>query len=263
MRPLAGLLLLALAACAPVQGALEQGGLAQGRVPPGAHVWLDGRPVPVAADGRFLVGWGREAGPESWLVVQGPGRRLTLDRLEIAPRVWDEQRITGLAEPMVTPDPALQARIAADNRRIAAVRGASSPDPLFASGLVRPAEGVVSGVFGSRRVLNGQPRSPHSGVDYAAAQGAPVLAAGDGWVSLAESDMVYTGGTVMIDHGLGLQTVYAHLLDYSVTVGQRVAKGQPIGRVGASGRATGPHLHFGTSWTDVRLDPETVLRVLE
>ena len=115
--------------------------------------------------------------------------------------------------------------------------------------------GPISGVYGSQRVLNGEPRAPHRGVDIAAPAGTPVGAMADGVVSLAAPDMYFTGNTVMIDHGYGLHSVYAHLSRLLVKVGQTVRKGQPVGRVGATGRATGPHLHWGVYWFDRALDP--------
>lgn len=240
-----------------LDGRLEQGGIAIGRAQPGTPVRLDGRAVPTAADGTFLLGFGRDAAAQA--VLEADGERRVLD---IARREWKVQRIQGLPPAKVTPDPAELARIKAENEMVAARRAVVSPQPLFLSGLAQPADGPVSGVFGSQRVLNGEARAPHSGTDIAAPTGAPARSAADGIVTLAHPDMFFTGATVMIDHGLGLQSVYAHLSRLDVAEGQRVGKGQIIGAVGASGRATGPHLHWGATWLDVRLDPETVLEVL-
>ena len=259
MAAILALLLLALPALAEttLSGRLEQGGIVLGRTEPGASVSLDGRAVPVDAEGRFLLGFGREAAPEAVLQAGDETRRLT-----IAPRAWDIQRIDGLPKDKVTPDPAQLARIKAETDLVAARRDRVTTTALFLSGLAQPAEGRTSGVFGSQRILNGEARAPHSGTDIAAPPGAKVSSVGDGVVTLAAPDLFFTGKTVMIDHGLGLQTVYAHLSRMDVREGQRVAKGEPVGAVGASGRATGPHLHWGASWLDVRLDPETVIMVL-
>ncbi|MEW5727473.1 MAG: M23 family metallopeptidase [Pseudomonadota bacterium] len=240
-----------------LRGKAEQGGLLLGAAHPGATVTLDGRAVPMDPEGRFLLGFGREAPASATLTVDGEARTIA-----VAPRAWDVQRIDGLPPAKVTPDPAALARIKAENELVASRRAAVSPTALFLAGVVRPAEGRVSGVFGSQRILNGEARAPHSGADIAAPVGAPVRAVADGVVTLAHPDMYFTGMTVLVDHGLGLQTVYAHLSRVDVTEGQRVGKGQEIGAVGASGRATGPHLHWGATWLDVRLDPETVIRVL-
>lgn len=255
---LAAMLMTATAPRAEIvlDGRLEQGGIVLGRVAPGTPVSLDGRPVPVDHQGRFLLGFSRDA-TTATLNAGSESRTLA-----IAPRAWKVQRIEGLPAEKVTPDPAQLARIKAEAELVAARRARSEAAALFLSGLVRPADGPISGVFGSQRILNGEPRAPHSGTDIAAPTGTPVRSAGDGVVTLAHPGLFFTGQTVMIDHGLGLQTVYAHLSRIDVTEGERVARGQVIGAVGASGRATGPHLHWGATWLDVRLDPETVMAVL-
>ena len=257
--PIPILLLLAVlpAEAAELRGRLEQGGLVVGQAPPGATITLDGRAVPTDGDGRFVLGFGRDAGPRAELMVAGQA-----ETLAVARRDWPVQRIDGLPPAKVSPDPAQLARIAEENRLIAERRQRVRPEAWFLTGFAAPADGVVSGVFGSQRVLNGEARAPHSGTDIATAIGAPVRAVGDGIVTLAHPDLFFTGQTAMIDHGLGLQSVYAHLSRLDVVEGQHVARGQQIGAVGASGRATGPHLHWGVSWLDVRLDPQTAQAVL-
>lgn len=261
------MLLLALSAApaaaeVTVTGEAVQGGLVQGRTEPGASVALDGKPVPVGENGGFLLGFGRDAAPQAHLTVRHADGATEERLLEVARRDWDIQRIDGLPEKQVTPDPALLERIKAEAALIAKARERVTPGAWAVSGFSAPAPGRVSGVFGSQRILNGEPRSPHSGTDIAAPQGTPVAAAADGTVSLAQPDLFYTGRTVMVDHGQGLASVYAHLSEISVREGQAVRRGEIIGRVGASGRATGPHLHWGVSWFDVKLDPELVLRAL-
>ena len=240
-----------------LRGRLEQGGLVMGQAEPGTLVRLDGHPVPTDAQGRFLLGFGRDAAPQAVLEL-GEHRRT----LDIARRDWPVQRIDGLPAPKVSPAPADLERIARENRLLAERRGHSLSQALFGGGVIQPAEGPVSGVFGSQRILNGEARAPHSGTDIAAGSGAVVRAMADGVVSLAHPDLFFTGATVMIDHGLGLQSVYAHLSRLEVSEGQAVRKGGTIGAIGASGRATGPHLHWGVSWQEVRLDPQTALAVL-
>lgn len=238
-------------------GRLEQGGVALGQARPGAAIQLDGRAVPADALGHFLLGFGRDAPEQAILEVDGQRQPLRLAR-----RGWKVQRIDGLPSAKVSPDPDELARIQAETELVATRRTVVTPVARFLNGLTRPADGPVSGVFGSQRVLNGEARAPHSGTDIAAPTGAPVHAVADGVVTLAHPDLFFTGITVMIDHGLGLQSVYAHLSRLDVTEGATVTRGQTIGAVGASGRATGPHLHWGISWLDVRLDPETALLVL-
>ncbi|WP_337996519.1 M23 family metallopeptidase [Oleispirillum naphthae] len=238
-----------------LEGAAEQGGLVVGHAAPGERLYLDGTEVPVDAAGRFVLGFGRNAAARAELTsVAGDGGQSVVT-IAVAPREWRVQRIDGLPQDKVTPPPALMARIKADAQAAENARKSRRRAADFLSGFVFPVNGVVSGVFGSQRVLNGAPKAPHSGLDIAAATGTPVVAAADGVVSLVHPDMFYTGRTVMIDHGLGLQTVYAHLSRIDVKPGQRVKRGEAIGAVGASGRATGPHLHWGASWLDRRLDP--------
>lgn len=254
---LLAVLMAGAAQAAELDGRLEQGGLARGQTRPGAEIRLDGRPVPTDADGRFLVGFGRDAPDHAVLEIDGARQDLTITK-----RAWKVQRIEGLPPAKVTPDPAELARIKAENELVAARRAIVTPVAHFLTGVTSPADGPVSGVFGSQRVLNGESRAPHSGTDIAAATGAPVRAIADGVVTLAHPDMFFTGITVMIDHGLGLQSVYAHMSRLDVAEGMAVRHGQVIGAVGATGRATGPHLHWGLSWLDIRLDPETGLAAL-
>lgn len=252
------LTILALPAFAlDLAGRLEQGGIVHGQARPGAAIALDGRMVPVDTSGHFLLGFGREAPPQALLEVDGERHML-----DIARREWKIQRIDGLPPAKVTPDPAELARIKAESELVAARRAVISLKALYLSGFQTPADGPISGVFGSQRILNGEARAAHSGTDIAAPTGTAIHAVTDGVVTLAHGGLFFTGRTVMIDHGLGLQTVYAHLSRLDVTEGDSVRRGQIIGAVGASGRATGPHLHWGASWLDVRLDPTVVLAVL-
>lgn len=236
-----------------LEGRLVQGGLVLGRAPPGAVVKLDGHPLRVDADGRFIIGFGREA--KSALLEVGTERR----ELAIAPRKFDVQRIEGLPEAQVTPPPAVLERIKRENVAIAATKVRDTPERWFEKGFVWPADGPISGVYGSQRILNGQPRAPHYGLDIAAPVGAPVRASTAGIVALADPDLYFTGGTVIIDHGFGLAGVYAHLSRLDVKTGDRVEQGQGIGAVGATGRVTGAHLHWALNWFTTRLDPQLLL----
>jgi murein DD-endopeptidase MepM/ murein hydrolase activator NlpD len=179
--------------------------------------------------------------------------------LEIKKRDYKTQRINGLPPKMVTPPKAVLDRIRRENRGIAAVRRLDSPAAWYASGFIWPARGIVSGVYGSQRILNGKPRRPHYGLDIANKTGTPVLASTDGTVALAETDLYYTGGTVMLDHGQGLTSVYSHLHSVAVRLGRFVRQGEQIGTLGGSGRATGPHLDWRLNWFKQRLDPALLL----
>ncbi len=238
-----------------LDGNMVQGGLVLGRAAAGSSVTIDGRAVRVSNTGVFLLGFGRDAPGKAVLSIAGPGGKAETRILKIAQRSYKTQRIDGLPHKQVTPDEKALKRIRADNALIAAVRATDTDEAGFASGFSWPAIGPLSGVFGSRRILNGKPRRPHNGVDIAAPRGSPVTAAAEGVVALAEPDMYYTGKSVMIDHGHGLASVYVHMSEILVRVGQRVAKGDVIGRVGASGRVTGPHLHWGLSLFSTLLDP--------
>jgi murein DD-endopeptidase MepM/ murein hydrolase activator NlpD len=238
-----------------LDGAPEQGGLVRAKTVPGAVATLDGRAIRVAPDGQFIFGFGRDAPAHARLDITLPDGGRIARTLDVAPRHWDIQRIDGLPQQQVTPDPALLARIRRENEMAAQARAVDSDGLFFEAPLHWPATGPISGVFGSQRILNGEARQPHSGVDIAAPSGSPVMAAAAGAVTLAEPDFYLTGGTVIIDHGYGLSTTYMHLSAVAVKVGDPIAAGQEIGRVGATGRVTGPHLHWGLNWYEVRLDP--------
>jgi murein DD-endopeptidase MepM/ murein hydrolase activator NlpD len=238
---------------------LTQATLTTVQVTPGSRLSLGGRSVPVTPQGVALLAVGQFETAPVTLQVTPPDGRTTTRRLPIVRRTWQVQKITGLPQNMVSPPPALQQRINRENARLARLRLQHTPAAGFLSGFQAPASGRISGVFGSHRVLNGQPRNAHRGVDFAGPVGAPIYAAGDGRVILAARDMYLTGQTVLIDHGHTLSTVYVHLSETLVQEGQQVTKGEMIGRIGATGRATGPHLHWGATLGDVHIDPLTLL----
>jgi murein DD-endopeptidase MepM/ murein hydrolase activator NlpD len=238
-----------------LSGPVTQGGLIVGRAEPGARVALDGRLVRVAPDGRFLIGFGRDHGPRAQLTVIGADGRATRHTLTVAQRRYDIQRIEGLPPRLVTPDAETLRRIEDERAQIRAARAIETPELLLGLAFAWPATGPISGVFGSQRILNGEPRAPHLGLDIAAPEGAPVRAAAAGRVALAHEDMVLTGKTLLLDHGHGLTTSYIHLSEILVRAGETVAQGEPIGRVGKTGRTTAAHLHWGVNLFDVALDP--------
>ena len=236
-------------------GALSQGGLVYGLTLPGTEVRLDGRPVRVGADGRFLLGFGREAAPEAVLELTLPDGTLARRTLAIEQRSYDIQRIDGLQPEKVTPPEEVLARIADERAMVAVVRKVDRPEPWFETGFVWPVTGPISGVYGSQRILNGEPRWPHFGVDVAVPVGTPVVAPADGLVVVAHDDMYYSGGTVLLDHGYGLTSAYLHLHEVLVAEGQMLRQGDRLGSVGATGRVTGAHLDWRFNWFDRRLDP--------
>jgi murein DD-endopeptidase MepM/ murein hydrolase activator NlpD len=237
-----------------LEGSLVQGGLVVGRVAPGSRVAVDGAPVRVSAEGLFLLGFGRDAvGAE--VAVEGPGGGREVHAVAARRRTYEEQRVDGLPERQVSPPPEDLARIRAEAELLRAARAADTPEPRFAGGIGWPLRGRISGVYGSRRILNGAPRQPHAGVDIAAPEGTTVAAAADGTAVLVHPGMFFTGITVVLDHGHGLFTVYAHMAAAAVKEGAPVRRGQAIGTVGRTGRATAPHLHWGLSLRGVALDP--------
>lgn len=250
-----GMLLAFPAKAVELSGQYIQGGLVIGRTVVGSHVSLDGENIAVAPNGAFVFGFGRNAGVHAKLEIREPSGKMVSRDLTIVPQTYKVQRINGLPTRKVTPKPEDVARIQADNRKIGAVRASSSLKPNFLSHFKWPVKGPISGVFGSQRILNGKPRSPHNGVDVAAPRGTTIVAPADGVVALVQQNMFYTGKTMMIDHGLGLTSVYAHMDGILVAEGQMVKQGQPIGMVGKTGRVTGPHLHWGLTWKGVHLDP--------
>ncbi len=245
-----------------LQGEVVQGGLLLGQTRPGWQVRVNEKPLPVDAEGRFLVGIGRDDRGSLVVEVLTGDQVVERRRLPIRPRQYDIQHIDGLPPKKVSPPEETLARIRAEAARVRAARENSLPEPLWQTGFIWPAEGPISGVYGSQRVLNGQPRRPHFGVDVAAPEGAPVQAPADGVVTLAEPDLYFSGGTLIIDHGLGLSSTFLHLSRIDVQPGQRVRQGQPIAAVGATGRATGPHLDWRMNWLDKRIDPQKVLQTL-
>lgn len=238
-----------------LEGDFLQGGLIYGHTEPGAKVTLNARDVRVTAAGDFIFGFNWNAPEEAVLEIVLPDGTRERRSLRVAKRQYDVQRIDGLPAKMVSPLPEVLARIEAENARIAKARAVDAPRPLYETGFVWPVTGPISGVFGSRRILNGQPRRPHFGVDIAAPEGASVQAPADAVVAIADGDMYYTGGTIVLDHGHGLTSVYSHLKEVWVAEGDALRQGDPIGSVGQTGRVTGPHLDWRINWFDQRLDP--------
>ena len=243
-----------------VDGRFTQGGMAVGSVDPGARLMQDGQAVPIGEDGTFVLGFARDAQPQVLLEVLYPDGRREQRSLQIARREFRIQRIDGLPPSKVTPRS--KEDIARIRREAAAVRKAravSRPFADFRERFIWPVTGPISGVYGSQRILNGKPRRPHFGVDIARPVGTTVVAPADGVVIFARPDLFFSGGTLIIDHGMRMNTSYLHLSRLLVKEGQHVKQGQPIAEVGKTGRATGAHLHWGANVRDVRIDPQLLV----
>ena len=246
---------------APIQleGHFVQGGLVYGKTKLGAKVMVDGQSVRVSDKGFFLVGFGRDANSQTELAVElADGTRMR-KLLKIAKRDYSVQRITGLPPRKVKPIEQDMKRIHAE---IAAVQKARQRDDSrtnFLSGFVWPLKGRITGVYGSQRILNGEPRRPHYGLDIAAPEGTPVRAPADGVVTLLHPDMYFSGGTLILDHGHGLSSSFLHLSKILVKKGQAIRQNEVIAEVGATGRVTGAHLDWRVNLFQARLDPQLLV----
>ena len=244
------------------RGSWQQGALLLGRVKPGQVVTYGGESLETTSKGYFLLGLDREAGPVSRVTVRNADGTEVNEEQRVAARSYAIQRVNGVPQKTVEPAPEDLARIASDQKLVNNARKVTSNETGFLNGFVAPIEGPVTGVYGSQRVYNGIPKSPHYGVDYAAPKGAIVRAPASGVVRLAHKDLFYSGGTLIIDHGHNLTSSFLHLSDILVSAGMHVERGYIIAKVGATGRATGPHLDWRMNWRDVRVDPQLVLQAL-
>jgi len=238
---------------------IPQGSLIRAHVDPHAKVRFAGRDVRVGPRGEIALGIGRdENGPVAVDVTEPGGKREHIV-IEVAPRDFPVERIVGVPPKTVEPPPEIAARIQREQARVVAVRKRDDARVDFDETFQWPVTGRISGRFGNQRVyvVNGKdvPKSPHSGMDIAVPAGTPVHAPASGIVTFADADLYLTGGTVVVDHGHGVSSNFLHLSRIDVKVGQRVAQGEVIGAAGMTGRATGPHVHWGMNWFDVRLDP--------
>ena len=254
-----------LAASASAQdfwcGGVRQGDILHGRAPGFAKAVSEGQTYMIDEDGNFLMAFAREAKKQQKLQLVATDGAVKTAVLKVLPVKWDIQDIKGVPQKKVTPSAVNQAAIDDERRQ---VRGALAEDlrkAYWKTGFMQPVSGRISGKFGGQRIMNGRKMNPHAGTDIAAPLGTPVAAAGDGKVVLTAGDLFYSGNVVVIDHGYGLQTIYAHLNKITVQKGQKVKKGEIIGEVGKTGRATGPHLHWGASLKRIRFNPFSLLQL--
>ena len=237
-----------------IKGAMEQGSLALGYADPQAAVTVDGQKVRLSPDGVFAFGFAFDQTKPSIIEVTWSDGTSETQSYSPTARQYDIQHINGLPQNTVTPPPEVLARIKREAGEIYIARQRDTLGSDFLSGFDWPAPGIESGVFGSQRIDNGVPMAPHFGVDMAAPTGTPIHAPADGTVSLS-ADHFLNGGFTLVDHGQGVSTSYLHQSKRLVKDGDVVRRGQLIGEIGQTGRATGPHLHWAMNWFEVKLDP--------
>lgn len=257
------LLSLALNAQQPLllslKGDFAQGGLVIGQAAPNTKVEFNGTNLKVSADGYFVFGFHRDFEASASLKLTR-GKQQENQPLQIRKRDYQIERVDGLPPSKVNPvKPEVLARIRKEGALVAKARANTSSIEAFMQDFIWPAEGRLSGFYGSQRVLNGDPKRPHYGVDVAAPTGTPVIAPADGIVRLVHDDMFYSGGTLIVDHGFGVSSTFIHLNSIEVKQGQEVKQGDLVATIGATGRATGPHLDWRINWFKSRLDPQLLV----
>lgn len=242
-----------------LQGKMEQGALIRGQVLAGTKVSLNDQALKVTPEGQFAFGFDRDGELSQQLTLVYPNGLTEIKPLTVAKREYNIQNVKGISNKIMKPDPVAQARAAKDSAEVKAARGLFSEQTAFLQDFIWPVTGRISGVYGSQRIYNDVPGNPHFGVDVARKTGTVVVAPADGVISLSVADMFYSGGTMIIDHGYGVSSSFLHLSKLYVKPGDAVKQGQAVAEIGATGRATGPHLDWRINWFQMRLDPTTVV----
>ena len=240
------------------KGKFLQGHYIIGITDPNAKIIVGKKEVKVSKDGFFVFGLDRDRKFDVTITKILNGKKEKFVK-KVLKRKYNIQRIDGLEESKVTPPESVYKRIKEENNKIGEARAINSDLPFFKNKFIMPVDGIISGVYGSQRILNGKPKWPHYGIDIAAKKGTKIKSSATGVVTMAEPDLYYTGGTIIMDHGHGISTIYSHLYTLNVKVGDEVMQGDIIGTVGSTGRSTGPHLDFRINWFQTRLDPMSVL----
>ncbi len=239
-------------------GKFIQGHFILGKTETNSKIIIDKKEIKVSKDGYFVFGIDRNRKFDILITKISNGKKEKIVK-KIFKRKYKIQKIDGLPENKVTPPESVYKRIKKENNAIGEARAINSDLNYFKSKFIMPVDGIITGVYGSQRILNGKPKWPHYGIDIAADQGTHIKSSGSGIVTMAEDDLYYTGGTVIMDHGHGISTIYSHLENVLVSVGDKINQGDIIGTVGSTGRSTGPHLDFRINWFQTRLDPMTVI----
>ena len=244
------------------QGKFTQGHFIIGKTEPETKVWIDKKKVKITPDGFFVFGLGRDRKYDVVITLNKDGNKQKIVK-KVQKRKYNIQKIDGLEEKKVTPPEEVYERIKRENKWIGEARAIDSNLTFFTKKFTVPLENaIISGVYGSQRILNGKPKWPHYGLDFAADEGTKIKAMLDGTVTLAKPDLFYTGGTLIFDHGHGVSTLYMHMKKILPKKGQKVKQGDVIGTVGSTGRVTGAHLDVRLNWFQTRLDPATVLDIM-
>ena len=239
-------------------GKFIQGHFIIGKVEPNSKIKIDKKQVRVSKDGYFVFGLDRDRKYDVVITINDENSNKKIVK-KIQKRKYKIQRIDGLDEKKVTPPEEVYKRIKEENYSIGEARAINSNLDFFKNKFIMPIEGIITGVYGSQRILNGKPKWPHYGIDIAAKKGTKIKSSGTGIVTMAENDLYYTGGIIIMDHGHGISTIYSHLENIMVEIGDKIKQGEIIGTVGSTGRSTGPHLDFRINWFQTRLDPMSVL----
>ena len=242
-----------------LQGNFIQGGLIKGNIFPDKVIKFENKILLKDTNGKFVFGFGRDYKEDSYLEVKISEKKWLKKSFKIKKQTYNTQYINGLQKKMVTPPKSFYDRIKKENKSIKLIRNLNTEVNFIFQEFILPTKGIVTGVFGSQRILNGKPRRPHYGIDIAASKGTSVIAPIDSIVRMAEKDLYFTGGTIILDHGHGVTSVYSHLSLININVGDKVIKGQKIAEVGSSGRSTGPHLDWRVNWFNQRLDPALLI----
>ncbi len=238
-----------------LKGDLIQGGLLIGKVLLGESVYFNNKKVPVDEKGEFMIGLERKHPNSGKLEIINKNNEKTEKNIKIKQRKYKVQKINNLKKSKVTPPEEFYDRIKREGLRIKKAKSLEIKYSHYHAGFTMPAEGIITGVYGSQRILNGIPKRPHYGIDIANKLGSPILAPSDGVVVLVEQDLYFSGATIIISHGRGLTSSLLHLKEILVKKGSFVKKGQLIGLMGDTGRATGSHLDWRMELRGVRIDP--------
>jgi murein DD-endopeptidase MepM/ murein hydrolase activator NlpD len=243
------------------KGKFQQGSFILGKTKPGSQVIIDKKKIRISKDGYFAFGLSRDRKNNVIIKIIDDEKSKVFEK-KVFKREYKIQKIDGLPKKQVTPPKEVYERIKKDNILIGKARKIDTSLDYFKKQFIKPLDkAIITGVYGSQRILNGKPRNPHYGLDYAADEGTPVKAMMNGVVTLAEKDMYFTGGTIIFDHGHGISTLYMHMKDVDVKKGQIVNQGDLVGTVGKTGRSTGPHLDIRLNWFNVKLDPASILKI--